>query len=519
MQSPAKVLYVNDGRFLLHQHGKVVLQRRTPDSMLSASWLIISKQFGTVHLQAFDNRGALHWLSCELDLVRDATKACLFWMTAAEWDHWSSSSAGQFVLKRHIDDGMFLSAAETGIRWSHEPMAFHVADWVPEACPLRGMAPSPHSYHDAKGEVTFTMTTFFKVYARSIMFRQALSSVFTYLKERDFYVREFLVINDWYPGRSLDFNGTFSGPGVHESRREMLDFFPGCEGNTVEQASQRPAEQKCTFVFKSRKEQGQPKALNILLDLMKTKFWIQFEDDHVFYQNVYISRLLFPMYEAPESCWNYERRRELQRRARTPLLSAMRKGRTGDHKGSDGHDHHADSSVDERRLGNVGTHCKTIGSVLLGSRPPDGTPDGEDLYEVTKYTVPERLFNHSYVRELLAHGGFDTDKKHSWGSFEDVGAVRWPLFSLRPAVHNLTYIKKLEAPLFYDGRPGRFSEDPNITRWPDGGKTYAFRWDFELEFAVRWARKGAVTAKISPGACMRDVSNGISSFERSNSGF
>jgi hypothetical protein len=94
--------------------------------------------------------------------------------------------------------------------------------------------------------------------------------------------------------------------------------------------------------------------------------------------------------------------------------------------------------------------------------------------------------------------------------------VRWPLFSLRPAVHNLTYIKKLEAPLFYDGRPGRFSEDPNITRWPDGGKTYAFRWDFELEFAVRW---GAVTAKISPGACMRDVSNGISSFERSNNGF
>jgi len=116
-------------------------------------------------------------------------------------------------------------------------------------------------------------------------------------------------------------------------------------------------------------------------------------------------------------------------------------------------------------------------------------------------------------------GASTQTKKHSWGPFEDVGAVRWPLFSLRPAVHNLTYIKKLEAPLFYDGRPGRFSEDPNITRWPTGGETYAFRWDFELEFAVRWARKGAVTAKISPGACMRDVSNGISSFERSNNGF
>jgi len=85
--------------------------------------------------------------------------------------------------------------------------------------------------------------------------------------------------------------------------------------------------------------------------------------------------------------------------------------------------------------------------------------------------------------------------------------VRWPLFSLRPAVHNLTYIKNLEAPLFCDGRPGRFSEDA-LSGFPEHAT------DFELEFAVRWARKGAVTAKISPGACMRDVSKGISSFER-----
>jgi len=89
-----------------------------------------------------------------------------------------------------------------------------------------------------------------------------------------------------------------------------------------------------------------------------------------------------------------------------------------------------------------------------------------------------------------------TDKKHSWGPFGDVGAVMWPLFSLRPRSFTTD-----------GGRPGRCSEDA-VSGLPEHAT------DFELEFAVRWARKGAVTAKIFPGACMRDVSKGISSFER-----
>uniref|UniRef100_A0A7S4QL33 Sugar phosphate transporter domain-containing protein n=1 Tax=Alexandrium monilatum TaxID=311494 RepID=A0A7S4QL33_9DINO len=535
VQSPAKVLFLADGRFLLHEHGKVKFQRRTPDSLLSASWMIISKQFGTVHLQALNNKGSLRWLSCDLLLVGKIEDACLFWMTAAQWDHWSSNNVGQYVLRRHEDDGLFLSADQSRIVWSQTPSAFHVADWVPEACPLQGMTASPHFYSDAKGEVTFTMTTFFKVYARSIMFRQALSSVFMYLKERDFYVKEFLVINDWYEGNALDFNGTFTGPDVHATRREMLAFFPGCEGSAVEAAYHRPAKQKCTFIFKDSSQQGQPKALNILLDLMVTKFWIQFEDDHVFYQDVYVSRLLAPMYEHPDSCWNYERHQEskeaLLKREESllPMLSRLSQqpgdadGTGEDYGGSRLRGKKGDSAEAfrqvpsqagmGRRLANK-QPCTVVGSVRLASKPALGGLGGEDVFEVEQYTAPDILYNLSYVQELLAHGGLDADKDHGWGAFKEVGAVQWPIFSLRPSLHNLSYIKSLEAPLFYGGRPGRFSEDPNITRWRDRGKTYQFHWDFELEFAVRWARRGATSATLSPGACMRDVSNGISSFEK-----
>jgi len=543
VQSPAKVIYLSDGRFLLHEHGKVVIQRRKADSLFSASWLVVSKQFGTVHLQALNNKGSLRWLSCELNLVGDMDAACLFWMTAAQWDHWSSSNTGQYVLRRHADDGLFVAAEESTIVWSREPSAFQVADWVPEACPLRGMTSSPHFYSDAKGEVSFTMTTFFKVYARSIMFRQALSSVFMYLKERDFYIREFLVINDWYEGRSLDFNGTFSGPDVHTSRREMLTFFPGCRGSSVEEAFQRPADQKCSFIFKDATQQGQPKALNILLDLMVTKFWIQFEDDHVFYQDVFVSRLLAPMYEHPDSCWNHEKEEALMRRAESmlPLLSrgiSMDASGTADPDGSgvgaadaadgrsprlrgiaeadDVRKSHADvlQKRTARRLQGQ-RPCTVIGSVRLASKAPYGGLGSDDTFEVEEYTLPQVLSNHSYVKELLAHGGLDGDKDHDWGNFQDIRAVQWPIFSLRPSLHNLTYMKLLEAPLFYGGRRGRFSEDPNMTRWRDDGKIYRYHWDFELEFAVRWARGGATSATLAPGACMRDISNGISSYEKS----
>jgi len=488
VETSAKVIYLEDAggaRFMLHADGSTVLAQRKPDALLSSSWLLSSRQFGTVHLSALDNLGQQRWLTCDLALVADENQACLMWMTATQWDQWSTDGAlGEYVFRKHKDDSFFLSADGNMITWSKSPSSFHVADWLPEACPLKGMSPPVYTYNDAMGEVTFTMTTFFHVYARSVMFRQSLSSVFTRLKEREFYVREFLVINDWYQGSSLDFNGTFTGPTVEETRHEMLAFFPGCKGVSVVEANSRPPGQKCTFVFKGEQQRGQPNALNVLLDLMVTKFWVHFEDDHVFYQDVFVSRLLAPIYEDPYSCWNYERRMQV-----------------------------AGSPASEPRAAGE-PPCQVVGGVRLANNesPRYGRTDA---YELETYHVPDILFNNSYVRELLAHGGFDEDKEHGWGPFGSVGAVPWPMFTLRPSLLNLTYIKSLEAPLFFGGRAGRFSEDGNISRWRDGGNFYSFHWDFELEFAVRWSRKGATFATLSPGTCMRDVSNGISSFERS----
>jgi hypothetical protein len=557
-------------------------------------------------------------------------------MTAAQWEHWSAdASVGQYVLRRHGGDGLFLAAGQSGLVWASRASAFHVADWVPEECSLIGMTPSPHGYPEAMGEVTFTMTTFFHVYARSVMFRQALSSVFMHLKEREFYIREFLVTNDWFEGHSLHFNGTFTGPRVEETREEMLAFFPGCRGMSVEMAKQRGEGSKCSFVFKGPDSRSQPNSLNTLLDLMVTKFWIQFEDDHVFYQAVYLSRLLAPMFDHPGSCWYLDHRLPLtstatlitstttevtitsvtstttaalplapggigsgwsqgrlpgivppaavgpgarrildQRGGRTPLRPPWQRRAPTQQPGTQ-----AGAAAQPRGVApgsGVPGHPPVVGArarrltfksedppVLLegpaekeASEPPEtfdaapiGAPPGgvaaawaswelqkrrdcmvvagvrlegssllspfSNTFEIEQYTMPNVLYNRSYVRALLAHGGFDDDKHHDWGSWQDVKAVPWPMFSLRPGLHNLTYIKSLEAPLFYEGRPGRFSENPNMTRWHDGGRTYKFHWDFELEFAVRWARGGAKMASVSPGACMRDVSNGISSFERS----
>jgi len=501
VESAAKVLYLADGRFLLHDDGAVVLGRRTPEQVLSSSWLLSSKQFGMVHLAGLDNKGQMTWLSCDLRLVQDWSQACLFWMTASRWDHWSTDlMAGDYVFRRvgTTDADTFLTVDGDGLTWSKAATSFHVAEWVPELCPLRGMTRSPKTYSDAMGEVTFTMTTYFHIYARSIMFRQAFASVLTHLKEQDLYIKEFLVINDWYDGKSLTFNGTFTGPDVHKTRQEMLTFFPGCIGASTDASKHRPGDQKCSFIFKTEAEKGQPKALNILLDLMVTKFWIHFEDDNVFYQDVYVSRLLAPMYDHPDSCW----RRGEQDPADWGAVSTN----AG-----------AGSSATERRLesSTQADSCVRIAGIRLGgTRDFDGL-DTENFFDVEDYKAPEVLFDHSYVRALLAHGGFDDDASHGWGEFGEVGAVPWPLFSLRPSLHNLTYIKSLEAPLFLGGRPGRFSEDPNITMWRDNDHTYNFHWDIELEFAVRWARGGGTFATVSPGACMRDVSNGISSFELS----
>jgi len=417
------------------------------------------------------------------------------------------------MLRRHGGGGLFLAAEENNLVWSHLHSTFHVAEWVPEACSLVGMTPSPHSYNDAKQEVTFTMTTFFRVYARSVMFRQALSSAFAHLKEKEFYIREFLVINDWYDGRSLGTNGTFTGPTVEETRREMVEFFPGCQGVTTSVAQHRPISARCTFVFKGAEERGQANALNVLLDLMVTKYWIHIEDDYVFYQDVYLSRFLEPLYEHEGGCWQQEHRvpvivPELQGRALNPPpgVAAQLGGNASEAAGRHFGQLHLDGAAQSPRRS-----CQVIGGVQLGPTP---ALDSHDTYEVEGYRHLKLLQNLSYVKALLAHGGFD-DKRHRWGSFQSVKAVDWPQFSLKPGLHNLTYIRSLEAPLFYGGRPGHFSEDPNMTQWTDGGKSYKFHWDFELEFAVRWARKGASVATLRPGACIRDVSNGISSYERS----
>lgn len=473
VESAAKVLFLSDGRFVLHANDDVVLGFRRPEEVLSTSWLVSSKQFGMVHLSALDNMGQITWLSCNLRLAFDWADACLFWMTAPHWDQWSSDMNGQYIFRRAAamhggsGSGTFVAVSGTRLAWSDAPTTFQVMDWMPEVCPFVGMAPSTVTYQDAVGEVTFTMTTFFHIYARSVMFRQAFSSMMKHIKEQDIYIKEFLVTNDWYKGRSLAFNGTYTGPDVAQTRQEMLTFFPGCVGASTSSAKQRPLGQKCTFVFQSEHEYGLPKALNHLFDLMVTKFWIHFEDDYVLYQDVYPSRLLSPMFDHPESCWRSQ-----------------------------------------------GSECLKITGVRLLGKPLTQALEG-DFFEVEQYKVPEVFFDSDYVEAYLAHGGFDNDRSHDWGQFSKVGAVAWPSFSLQPSLHNLTYIKSLEAPLLHGGRPARFSESPSMTTWRDRSHTYTFDWDVELEFAIRWARGGGTFAFLSPGVCMRDVSNGITSFERS----
>eukprot|EP00931_Biecheleriopsis_adriatica_P104957 TRINITY_DN79563_c0_g1_i1.p1 TRINITY_DN79563_c0_g1~~TRINITY_DN79563_c0_g1_i1.p1 ORF type:complete len:1188 (-),score=184.08 TRINITY_DN79563_c0_g1_i1:217-3780(-) len=628
VQSSAKVFYLQDGRFLIRSGSSVLLSRRMPEDLLSSSWLISSSQFGTVRLQGLDKKGAVSWLTCDFKLTNVVTQACILWMTASHFDRWSPENAhGEFILRRHGDTEQSLATDGSRLLWGHSASSFYVADWVPESCPLRGMQPAPTApYEKAKSQVTFTMTTFFRVYARSIMFRQALSSVFTHLKERDFYIREFLVINDWYDGRSLALNGTFTGPGVHESRKEMLSFFPGCNGMSVDQAHYRLTSHRCSFIFKDKSERGQAKSLNILLDLMLTEFWIHFEDDQMFYQDFYVSRLLEPIYKGDQCSVLAETtststftstvtstssktstttsvattsvspyieptvwpelptvppvtieappfRSDVPPLPTVPPVAgpgqahapsqipriqdpyaypdegmysdegvADSESRTGSdernygrgdgYSNGDGYsdrDSRADVSphsdtgeftdLEAERLG-PGTQrrlttkpCPVVAGVRLTGKPFDATGAGQP-FEVEKYHVPHVLFNNTYVRELLKHGGLDSDVGHSWGTFEDVGAAQWPLFTLRPSLFNLTYIKSLEAPLFFSGQPGRFSEDPNITSWRYAGKDYRYHRDFELEFAVRWVRAGATFATLMPGTCMRDVSNGISSLEK-----
>ncbi|CAE7400167.1 pntA [Symbiodinium sp. CCMP2456] len=56
-------------------------------------------------------------------------------------------------------------------------------------------------YAAAKKQVTITMLTNFTKRAHGGMFRQALSSVFEHLKDRRLYVKEVIVVDEWYDGR------------------------------------------------------------------------------------------------------------------------------------------------------------------------------------------------------------------------------------------------------------------------------------------------------------------------------
>lgn len=517
VESAAQSIYLADGRHLLHEGGKVFFGLRRPEQVLSSSWVASSHQFGAVHLRGLDSDGEMAWLSCGLSLIREWALACPLWMAAPHWNSWEKDGVERTYTFRHL--GRYLGVkGQNELVWKDAPTTFFVADWVPESCPSPGMTPNPQSFSDAFQQVTFTMTTFFRVYVRSSMFKQAFASVLTHIREKNTYVKEFIVVSEWYDGNSLAMNGTYTGPDVHESRREMLDFFPGCVGMSTEEARHRPRHQGCTFVFKTKEERGRPRALNILLDVMRTKYWINFEDDHVLYEDVFLSRLLAPMYEHPDSCWLQQGGANSNVKV-APLQQTTSSGTEADW-GSAATSSNAEGTGEftRRRLSQVQSNCLLIAGVRLAgaSGIPIGGNDRDETIGVDTYRVPTVLFNDSYVRELLAHGGLDDGADgQGWGAFRDVGAVPWPPFSLRPGLHNLSYISSLEAPLFFGGRPGRFSEDSNITTWSGkDGKTFNFRWNIELEFSVRWARGGATWANIRPGACMRDISNGISSFEK-----
>lgn len=56
--SRGQVLYLSDGRFMLHSsNSSIFLGARTPERVLSSSWMISSKEFGTVYLSSLNNKG------------------------------------------------------------------------------------------------------------------------------------------------------------------------------------------------------------------------------------------------------------------------------------------------------------------------------------------------------------------------------------------------------------------------------------------------------------------------------
>eukprot|EP00913_Durusdinium_trenchii_P035959 g33644.t1 len=181
------------------------------------------------------------WLDCELGLTINIREACDFWMTPTRFDGWAKTMdraelffqwLREFILRRADRTEGNTSVAQNGtyLMWHSDATLFHVADWVPEACSLQPLPPAPERYTPAANEVTVTFFTKFDRYEkcfycalkrraeiqRDVTKRgqdgQVLTSVFMHLKESEFYVKEFLAIDEWYDGPSIALDGTKRGP-------------------------------------------------------------------------------------------------------------------------------------------------------------------------------------------------------------------------------------------------------------------------------------------------------------------
>lgn len=613
VRTSAHVLYLEDGRFLVRSRGAAVISQRAANMLLSSSWLISSSHFGAVQLRGFDENGASSWLTCDLGLSLHVSEACLLSMTALTFDSWSKDNRlHKFIFRRYGSSELSLATNSSSLVWSLKPSPFLVADWVPESCPIQGMQPAPQRYTQAQSEVTLTMMTVFQSQARRAAFREVLSSVLAHLKDRNEYVRELLVMNEWYEGNAKALNGTLTGPSVQQSRREMLDFFPGCHGISEQQASKRPKSQSCTFILRSGSAGGRARSFNLLLDLMVTEFWINLEDDQTFHQDFYISRLLQPIYEQKEKCLaliatttqtrtttamlesgptsrHHRRRRSAAQTTATPSTTSSMleephseptiwptlptvdpsdprlwpslyteaptvdpaafmdwnkpQTQTQPETSSKEEDHFDAGRFEaggdftgglgmgwaghhQRQLSqNEDSACLDVAGVKLYGSIRNSLPSQNDSYEVEVHDVPGAFFNNSYIQQLIGSGLADGNAVHRWGLVDGSGASRLPLFTLTPYLFNLTYIKSLEAPLFHEGRPGRFAE--NLSEKQNAAAANhahsSSMSEFILEFAVRFARGGATLASVSPGACTCDVSSdftgagdGLHSFDASS---
>jgi len=492
VQSSVKALWVDKSHFLLHSHSTARLQQREDSSYLSSAWLIASTQFGTVQLRAMHDEGQSRWLDCNFHLTLNDHEACDFWMTPERYDAYGAreDQHPKFILRHagRADGNNSVMQNETHLMWGTDPIPFHVSEWVPEGCGFRPQPP-PVQYDTAANQITVTMSTHLEKYADSIKFRQVLTSIFTHLKETEFYIKEFLIIDDWFDGRSVALNGTQLGPTVEESRRENLAFFPGCVGLNASVAEERMPQHRCTFLYQSKEEQGQARATNILLDLMKTEFWLHIDMDSLLQQDFYISGALQPMFEQREKCAS------VTTTTTTVIIQVPKSSRRWPvYFEEDIIEEEKERKIKEekeakkraleeekRRLSNP--DCQVVAGVRL--RRPEHAPSWGRIakpYKIEKYHMPTDLKNDTYVDELLnLTAAFDKESPQ-WEDFQK--AVSWPFFSWRSGLFNLTHVKMLEAT---GGQmKGHFAQLEDFRQ-------------SELEFALRWARSGSTHASLMHG--------------------